>query len=283
MTSKSVFNVAYVVDEPDEVKSQWCLLRAIEWARLPLFVAQPIAPLAILVFDFSYVFFAVLVISWVWVPIRMSFVSLWLANFSSLFVHLKWPIAAGCGFYLAVHGNYIAAAVAAGWPLATLALTDYVPVGPIGILQQRFAAKVLKLQDRLAKAPVTAKVDAMHKGSISTRKMATEDTSDINLRAMLKADFGIDLPISGGTGNSRDAPVVIHYRVPNDYVAVEHTVLNCLGMGRRVEWKLLQQALIEHNGRKLDQMKIETKKTTDTEILTQIENYYFDVTECLGR
>ena len=113
--------------------------------------------------------------------------------------------------------------------------------------------------------------------------MATEDTSDINLRAMLKADFGIDLPISGGTGNSRDGPVVIHYKVPNDYVAVEYTVLNCLGMGRRVEWKLLQQALIEHIGRKLDQMKIETKKTTDIEIITQIENYYFDVTECLGR
>jgi hypothetical protein len=46
MTSKSVFNVAWVVEEPDEVKSQWCLLRAIEWAQLPLFVTQPIAPLA---------------------------------------------------------------------------------------------------------------------------------------------------------------------------------------------------------------------------------------------
>jgi len=113
--------------------------------------------------------------------------------------------------------------------------------------------------------------------------MAPEDISDINLRAMLKEDFGIDLPISGGTGNSRDRPVVIQYRVPNDYVAVEHTVLRCLGIGRRVKWKLLQQALIEHNGRKLDQMKIETERTTDTQVITQIENYYFDVSECLGR
>jgi len=113
--------------------------------------------------------------------------------------------------------------------------------------------------------------------------MTPEDTSDINLRAMLKEDFGIDLPISGGTGNSRDRPVIIGYRIPNHYVAVEHTVLRCLGIGRRVEWKLLQQALIEHNGRKLDQMQIETERTTDTQIITQIENYYFDVTECLGR
>lgn len=110
-----------------------------------------------------------------------------------------------------------------------------------------------------------------------------EDTSDINLRAMLKADFGVDLPISGGTGNSRDAAVIIHYQVPNDYVAVEYTVLRCLGIGRRVEWKLLEQVLIEHNGKKLDQMKIETTETTDVEIIKQIESYYFDVTECFGR
>ena len=54
-----------------------------------------------------------------------------------------------------------------------------------------------------------------------------EDTSDINLRALLKADFGVEYPISGGTGNSRDSAVVIHYQVPNDYVAVEYAVLRC--------------------------------------------------------
>jgi hypothetical protein len=53
--SKSVFNVAWVADEPDEVKSKWCLLRAIEWVRLPLFVAQPIAPVALLAYDPVYV------------------------------------------------------------------------------------------------------------------------------------------------------------------------------------------------------------------------------------
>lgn len=110
-----------------------------------------------------------------------------------------------------------------------------------------------------------------------------EDTSDISLRALLGADFGTDFPISGGSGGSPDAAIVIHYQVPNDYVGVEYGVLRCLGIGRRIEWKLIQQSLIEHNGRTLDQMKIETKETTETEIITQIENYYFDVTECFGR
>lgn len=107
--------------------------------------------------------------------------------------------------------------------------------------------------------------------------------SDINLRELLRTDFGTDFPISGGTGDSRDAPIIIHYQQPNDYVGVEYGVLRCLGLGRRIEWELLQQSLIEYNGRKLEQMKIETKETTETDIITQVENYYFDITDCFGR
>jgi len=102
----------------------------------------------------------------------------------------------------------------------------------------------------------------------------------MDLRQLLKADFDIDFPISGGTGNSRDNPIVIHRQVPNDYTSVEYGILRCLGIGRRMEWKVIQQSIIEHNGRTLDQLKIETKETTESEVVTQIENYYFDITEC---
>ena len=44
----------------------------------------------------------------------------------------------------------------------------------------------------------------------------------MDLRQLLKADFDIDFPISGGTGNSRDNPIVIHKQVPNDYTSVEY-------------------------------------------------------------
>lgn len=103
----------------------------------------------------------------------------------------------------------------------------------------------------------------------------------MNLRELLLRDFNIDFPISGGTGNSRDNPIVIHRQVPNDYTSVEYGVLECLGIGRRIEWKVIQQALMDHNDRTLDQLKVETKQITETEIITQIENYYFDITECV--
>jgi hypothetical protein len=106
---------------------------------------------------------------------------------------------------------------------------------------------------------------------------------EIDLRKLLKADFGIDFPISGGIGNSRDDPIIIHRAIPNAYVGTEYAILRCLGMGRRIEWKIVKQTFFDHNGRALDQLKIETKELTEEEIITGIENYYFDITECLDR
>jgi len=104
----------------------------------------------------------------------------------------------------------------------------------------------------------------------------------MDIRQLLMADFDIDFPISGGPGNSRDNPIVIHMQVPNDYTSVEYGILRRLGMGRRITWKMIQQSIFEHNGRALDQLKIETKETTENEVITQVENYYFDITECFG-
>jgi hypothetical protein len=104
----------------------------------------------------------------------------------------------------------------------------------------------------------------------------------MTLRELLKQDFNIDFPISGGFGNSRDQPIIIHRAVPNDYTSVEYGVLRCLGVGRRIKWNLKQQATIAHEGRTLDQMKIETVQITEDEVITQIENYYFDITECVS-
>src|SRR3990172_13203394 len=42
----------------------------------------------------------------------------------------------------------------------------------------------------------------------------------------------------------------------------------------------LLSKLLNHNGRTLDQLKIETRQLTDNEVITQIENHYFDIIEC---
>lgn len=104
----------------------------------------------------------------------------------------------------------------------------------------------------------------------------------MTLKGLLEKDFGVELPISGGFGNSIDNPIIIHKVGMNDYVGTEYFILKCLGTGRRIEWKKLKQELITHNNKKIDKIKIETRQVTESEIITQIENYYFDITECFG-
>ena len=104
----------------------------------------------------------------------------------------------------------------------------------------------------------------------------------MTLKELLEKDFIVDLPISGGFGNSIDNTIIIHRYGINDYVGTEHFILKCLGIGRRIEWKILGQELLTHDSKKIDKIIIETKQLTESEIITQIENYYFDVTDCFG-
>jgi hypothetical protein len=104
---------------------------------------------------------------------------------------------------------------------------------------------------------------------------------ELSLQQTLKDEFGIDFPTSGGWGGSREQPVIVHRRTPNNYVAVEHQLLRCICQGRGVRAKFLQSSLFEHEGRMLERMKIETQRDTETQTITQVENYYFDLTECL--
>ena len=104
----------------------------------------------------------------------------------------------------------------------------------------------------------------------------------MTLKDLLEQDFGRPLPISGGDGNSIDNPIIIHKTPMNDYVGVEYYILKCLGIGRRIKLKMLGQMLLEHDGKKIDQIKIETEELTETQVITTVENYYFDITECFG-
>lgn len=104
----------------------------------------------------------------------------------------------------------------------------------------------------------------------------------MTLKDLLEKDFKIDLPISGGYGNSIENAIIIHRNEINDYVGTEHFILKCLGIGRRIEWIILGQELVSYDSKKVDKIKIETKQLTESEIITQIENYYFDITDCFG-
>lgn len=101
----------------------------------------------------------------------------------------------------------------------------------------------------------------------------------MTLKELIKFDFGVELNISGGFGNSIAAPIIIHRVGINDYLGTETFILQCLGKGRNIEWKIINQELIHIEKQKIDKIKIETIEFGKKDKITQIENYYFDITE----
>jgi len=94
-----------------------------------------------------------------------------------------------------------------------------------------------------------------------------------SLHDLLLADFGLDLPIQGGTGK-KASPVVITSPTLQEAVDVQMQVLRCLGMGRRVAWRLIEQEVLQSADRTV-RTGIETIALAGREFARQGENYYF--------
>ena len=95
---------------------------------------------------------------------------------------------------------------------------------------------------------------------------------------MLKRDFGVDLPISGGTGNSLENAVVIEPHNPPDCVAVEYLYLKYIGLGRMIKWNTIGQEPITSGEKGFDKITIEIIQDGQA---THNENYYFDISHFL--
>lgn len=102
----------------------------------------------------------------------------------------------------------------------------------------------------------------------------------MTLKTILKNDFDLDLPISGGSGLSIDDPVVIERSGINDYVSTEHTLLKYLAKKRQVQYELVGQALLSHQGRRLDRITIQTIDSSTEGVRGETAHYYFDITDC---
>lgn len=106
----------------------------------------------------------------------------------------------------------------------------------------------------------------------------------MTVRELIHKDFGVDLPIKGGPGNTLEHPVIIEYQgFPNDYVGTEHAYLKYLGLGREIEWERTGQRLLTRNNRKIDEISIRCVKVKDGMMSIKNEKFYFDITECFGK
>lgn len=103
----------------------------------------------------------------------------------------------------------------------------------------------------------------------------------MDFRAIIKQNFGVDLPIKSGYGSGFDTAVVLQPELPdNDYAATEQAYLKYMALLRNIEWKIISQSLQTHEGKIFDVMKIETIEKIGKETEPCMETHYFDISEC---
>lgn len=96
---------------------------------------------------------------------------------------------------------------------------------------------------------------------------------------MLKRDFNLELNIADGFGQTRDDPITILDSNTTDASMTKMQVLKGLGMGRGILWRSIATNHFYNNQISVEQIQIETKEITESEIITQEENYYFNVSK----
>lgn len=96
---------------------------------------------------------------------------------------------------------------------------------------------------------------------------------DLSIKERLKQDFGVDLPILGGAGQTIDDPVIIDPKF-KDWSSVEYSYIRLINQAAGRSWEVVGVAMIKHGQRKIDQLKLRIDGDKDN-----FYNYYFDVTE----
>lgn len=104
----------------------------------------------------------------------------------------------------------------------------------------------------------------------------------LNLHDLLLRDWGTDLPITGGFGGSREDPIVITATDPETVKLTKLNTLRGIGRGRGIFWRTMACAMLGEQWPGIEQFKIETVELTDTQAVTQTENYYFDVSAMMS-
>jgi len=144
-------------EHTQEENQRWCYLRASEWTRWPLFVAQPFIPPLLFFATPRTLLVSLVVAGWVWSLIQYRTVHADLACIGCTIVFfLKWPSALVCGGLFLWRAEYGLAGLSFCWPVVTLGLMCLTPGGLIGVVEKKFIAQLLGIPEsvRFEESPV---------------------------------------------------------------------------------------------------------------------------------
>lgn len=105
----------------------------------------------------------------------------------------------------------------------------------------------------------------------------------MDLRRTLLADFGRDLPITGGVGQNRHDPIVLtalESSIASDTIA---EVLKCIYGTLGWYWQIVQWDSVEPGASLVEKVSVTVRYALETEVVTERRSLYFDVSHVKGR
>jgi hypothetical protein len=104
-------------EHSNEENLRWCLLRASEWGRWPVFLSQTIAPFLLIWLSWQFVIAAVVVLNILWALfVRYKFVSISLASFGVMIVYTKWIVWPVSTVIIFIQKTYPEFWISLAWP-----------------------------------------------------------------------------------------------------------------------------------------------------------------------
>lgn len=97
------------------------------------------------------------------------------------------------------------------------------------------------------------------------------------LKELLLRDFGKDLKISGGAGNSVDDPIIIEIESPHDASWIEMEVASCIYGRLGWHWRAVERTKLEEGDKHIEKLSCEVKYIEGDQLVTETRNFYFDL------
>ena len=98
-----------------------------------------------------------------------------------------------------------------------------------------------------------------------------------NLKESIKADYGFDVPISGGVGLSEDDAIIIDTYDEIDAPNIEWRVIDCVSRSLESAWFLYDKKISKHHDKLIEKVTIAVNYYKDKTPVKVVRDYYFDV------
>ena len=98
-----------------------------------------------------------------------------------------------------------------------------------------------------------------------------------NLKDSIKADYGFDVPISGGVGLTADDPIVIDTYDEIDAPNIEWRVIDCVSRSLESAWFLYDKKISKYHDKLIEKVTIAVNYYKDKIPVKVVRDYYFDI------